>query len=459
MSQDLPTPKLAEREKNFFNGVLPTTIEGKIYYYKLQDLAARIETEIESVSGTSYKQILEIVFSCVYNFTISQNAQQLYGNALDYSLFDENMAIYADTFEACFFISLCMFLHETKRLEGCPDGEFIYKNSPNRYNVNGSPNYFDYEYTKRNAVIRKTFNQDGAKLRKFRHRLLSERSVYHPSHEWFAMRKSSWHEWLLYFLDENEDLVDRRMDEETKKKIKENQQKKSKIKDTRKRIGNLYHGLNTALTATMDSEYVANLEDAYEKFLSKLKKIKYEDYLQLNKFFIEHIQKDSTFYGINLYRLEKELRLCNVTRETKHMLNCKSEDEENDALEKFFLLHSIPFPKLYEYFYKLGDYKSIQIYANTFVAFMNELVNSSRLIIDKFIEEGLFGEDWGAVFTKTVNEFAESVLYDPEKIDYSVTPESQELFMKVICNPAYRVVMRRLEIAQRMTIDSDDDEI
>ena len=135
IAEKIPMPDLARREEKFFNGKEPTTIEGKIRYAQLQKLSEEIKLQ----ETDSEEDMLRLVFSRVYNFVISQND--------DYSLFDDNMVIYEDAFDVCYFMSLCMFLYESKRREvkGKSLRRFIYEHSPMGFNVKSSRNYFDYD--------------------------------------------------------------------------------------------------------------------------------------------------------------------------------------------------------------------------------------------------------------------------------------------------------------------------
>ena len=67
-------------------------------------------------------------------------------------------------------------------------------------------------------------------------------------------------------------------------------------------------------------------------------------------------------------------------------------------------MKDIPFPKLYEYFGNLENIRQSEIYVRIFWSFMDNLVRSSRLVIDRFMEEGAFGEDWEKFFLDITNK-------------------------------------------------------
>ena len=124
------------------------------------------------------KKKLRTVFSCIYDFIIENND--------DYTLFDNNMELYNDVFEACLFVSLCMFLYETKRIKGISLRRLIYQYSPMDYKTVTSPNYFDYRRSKHfcessSAKPEQTdtsISSDEMALRQYRKRFLSGRPVY-----------------------------------------------------------------------------------------------------------------------------------------------------------------------------------------------------------------------------------------------------------------------------------------
>jgi hypothetical protein len=186
------------------------------------------------------------------------------------------------------------------------------------------------------------------------------------------------------------------------------------------------------------------LEVAFKKFLSKQKKIKYEKFLKLQKEILFHISKDKTYYGMNIFRFEKQLRLHIIASEVKCLLECKNEEEENRAIEKTIALNDIYFPKLYQDFSSYDDITYTASCASRFNSLNNVVVSSSRLIIDALIEKEYFGEDWETLFLDTINEMTESVFYNPDEIDYTVTAESQEKFAKILS----ALVRRILTIAQ-----------
>ena len=408
---------LIKRADNFHGGFDPLTAHSISYYQELQGLCDEIDIYIDKFGG-SKKDNLEMIFSRIYDFVICFNN--------DYAVFNKNSCIYEDAFNACLFTALCSFLYDTKRIKGLSLRKFIYTHSSLQYNIRGSANYFDYEHTNRESEKSKDILSEEAKLRKYRQRFLSERPVYNDSTEWSAIRKTSEHEWSLYFILEGANDT---------------------IKDTFKRIKNLYHDIYAAIHSPIDDikKHKEALISAYEKFYSKLSKIQYENVLELYKYCLNHIRKDNTCYGINLFRFENELRAYATTMEVKHLLESKSSGQKNYVLQSSIMMNGLIFPKLYQYFSSFNNYTRIAFYSETFSQLCNDIVIVSRLAIDEFIEYGILGEDWENLLLKITNEIAEDVMYNPEKIDYSVTPASQEMFVRNISAPAYAEIRATIE--------------
>ena len=408
--------EIIKRLVNFYIKPDTAAILDKLFYDELQGLCMQIDVDIQKLRRISSEQTLKMIFSRVYDFVISFNE--------DYSIFDNTMEIYDDTFSASFFNVLCLFLHHTKRLKAHTLREFTYLHAPEDYNVPGTPNYFNYQRTTEESIKGKANKSREVALRKYRERLFEHRPGYTDTTEWSGIRKYSEHEWILYFLKEKE----------------------PEIEGTLKRIKNLYNGIYKAIESPKDNGYKNRLETAYDKFSSSLEKLQYKSFLKLGRFCIAHIRDNPAAYGINLYRLEKELHLYRTTNDVNQLLECENEEEEVAILDKSMIMQEIIFPKLYEYFGSLGGIKHTRFYSQTFQSFQIELVIPSFLVIDKFLDDSSLGSDWENLFLKTINEMAEIVLYNPENIDYSVTSKSQEMFEYNIAIPVYKMVYQHHKI-------------
>lgn len=305
-------------------------------------------------------------------------------------------------YEACLFTTLCTFLHSSKRIRGKSLKDFVLHNHPLGFDDKESPNY-------RTTL----WDDESDKLRQFRHRLFSTREVYIKDTQWTAITKDSEHEWTFFYDIDNES---------------------DPVKDTFKRIKNLYTDIYKAFGTAIDSGYEARLISAYKKFMSKLSKIKYENYLELQKSILSHICKDEEFRGINIYGLEKELRPYITIQEVKRLSICQSPDEEQHILTQFTILKDICFPKVYESLAQLPLDPMMEC-AGAFSVFLPYVNFLGCLIIDELIEMNVFGDDWGSSFLKTINGMAENVFYNPSELDFTTTPKSQKSFIDFISAP------------------------
>lgn len=415
MDRELRWYELVDRVKNFHGDhelFQKRVVGNEAFYMDLYNLKEDIILDSCKVQELNSEQLLKTVFTMVYNFIAKMNDAFL--------IFDEDTRIHDDVFEACFFTTLGIFIHETKRIKGMSLRTFVYNNSLNYYNEKDSSNYFLFEYPS------DIFLKEEATLRQVRHRLLSTRPAYDKHSEWSAVRSDSEHEWIFYYTLEvmPDDL-----------------------KDIFKRIGNLYKGIYKELNSAKDEGYKGRLESTYKSFLAKLKKIKYEKILELQEEILSHICEQEKYYGMNIYRLERELRLYIITNEVKKLLQCKDQAEEIDILRKSILLNDIHFPKLYQAFSNLSDVKYTAFCANSFSCFIDLVVSSSRLIIDELIEKSFFGENWENMFLDTIDKMTERVFYDPKQFDYTVTSGSQEKFTEILAAPVRDLLFRTIGLS------------
>lgn len=399
--------KLVERAKNFHENYelfQRGAKENEVFFAELHTLYESIIDDLNKTNESNNKQILKTVFTNVYDLVVKSNDK--------FIIFGKDTRLHNNVFEACFFTTIGSFMNATKRIKGLSLREFLYKHSPTKYNVKGTEYYFDYKNCGKNASDLLTSEETA--LRQMRHRRLSTRAVYNKQPEWAAIRMDSEHEWVFYFVLNSLD---------------------NDLFDTYKRIGNLFSDINAAMrvlkSAPKDEGHYSKLHDAYKKFSSKLKKIDYEKFLELQKKILLHTCENKLYYGMNIYRLEKRLRPYRITCDVKRLLGCRDDKEENHIIMRSNIMHDLHFPKLYQDFGAFDDPAYTAFCADTFVSFRNTVVISSRLIIDNLIENGHF-KDWENLFLDSINEMAEVVFYDPAKIDYTVTPKSQEKFIKII---------------------------
>ena len=180
---------------------------------------------------------------------------------------------------------------------------------------------------------------------------------------------------------------------------------------------------------------------AYDKFSSKLSKIKYENYLELVKEFLSYICNNDKYYGMNIYRFEKEFKPYIITYEVKKMLECENDAEKRTILLRSLVLKDIPFPKLYKDFAALNINQTAE-YTSLFYDFRYFVETSSRLIIDELVEKDYFGKDWESFFLNIINEMAGSVFYNPKEIDYTVAPNSDEIYKDLLSYPVQIMIFK-----------------
>ena len=398
--------ELIERAKNFhgdYNPFLEKAIKYEAFYVELHGLSEQIDVDIYKLRGLGIEQILKMIYKRTHNFIIISNNE--------FKIFEEDSPLYTNVFDACFLTTLCMYLHDTKRIKGMSVGKFIYHNSLEGYDIKSPTNYSSYENPDVSLIYDKTT------LRQRRYRILSERSVYIERPEWSAISKDSEHEWAFqYVLDGIED-----------KNVRKD------MENTYKRIGNLYNDINKALKSPIDDGYQGRFESAYKKFASKLGKIDYDKFLRLQRLILEHVCDNRRYYGINLYRFEKALRLYNITNEVKHLLRCKNAAEEEHIIKESVILKDIHFPKVYQDFRSSNNDMILRV--ATFKSFRDSIVGTCRLVIDEFVEKGTLGDDWEELFLNAINEMAEGVFYRPDEIDFIIKPGSQKMFEKVLSAP------------------------
>lgn len=399
MRSSLPWNEILENARHFrwnIESFEKSVKENEGYFFDFTILKDEIISfsHSEAVANLSKQDLFDKIFSQIYHLIKMPEC--------DSTLFCDQHPLSEDVYEVCLFTTLCSFLHATKRIKGKSLREFVRYNHPLDFNNINSPNY----------RIPSLFSAEVDKLRKSRNRLLSTGAVYYKKSQWAAMPKDVEYEWMFYYALDNASEV---------------------VQDVFKRISNLYIGITKAFDADKDDGYKARLDDAYKKFLSKLGKIKYGDYLELQKVILARISENKEYYGLNIYRLEKRLKPYIITNEVKRLLTCQSADEAN-LLERSIILNNIHYPKLYEDFLPL-PYPVMVSCAESFPGFLQDITCSSCLVIDELVEKGAFGDNWENLFLDTINEMAATVFYDPEEIDFAVAEGSQEKFERLLCAP------------------------
>jgi len=367
------------------------------------------------------KQILQMVVAGTH-YTVIEHIEE-------FSFFDTGSKFHDSIYDAVFFLSVSMFIQETTRIEGLTLERFLYEYSPMRYNDEDSNNYFNFDNpTFANPKEYRAFYShegEATTFRQSRYRLLKRKGVYKEFTEGWAMPKSSAYEWSFdYYLQQ--------LDEDSQ--------------DIYMWMGKLFYNFKEKLKAPKDSGYEKKLEEAFHKFMTNLRKIDYKKLLKLQKETLSFIQQNERYYGINLLKYEKSFRLYNITNEVKALLNCKDDDEACNFIAKSIILTEVYFPEVYRVFSTIDDLMLMGTIVDLFTEFTGIVGFISLLVIDKYIEQGYFGDDWEGLFLETINDMAERVFYDPEEIDYSSTIYSREKFEIIIAAPVHTLLSEHIDI-------------
>ena len=136
---------------------------------------------------------------------------------------------------------------------------------------------------------------------------------------------------------------------------------------------------------------------------------------------------------MNLYRLEKELRIYEISHEVNLLRQCTDEEDKSRVLLNYMATKNICFPRLRRRLHELQSPVEIQNIAVIFQNFIDRVIKTSRLLLDKFIEDGVLGENWEVLFLDTINKLTENVLFNPKSIDYTSEDTSfQEEFERIL---------------------------
>ncbi len=399
--------------------------ENKLFYETLYKLRSDTINFLKE-NSLSREQILEYVFSKIYTFITMR--------FFEFAYFLKEAPLYDNVYDSCLFTSLCMYLHNTKRIDGISLSEFTYENSPYQFNVEGTDNYCtpdDYP---------NLLTSDSTSLRQKRYRLLSSRPVYTRRPQWSAMSEDSIYEWNLYYILESNSSLDKVNEWRINHNLTADEF--DIIKETHKRIGNLNNALTKALGSEKNNNYRINLKKAYKRYISKLRKLKYENYLKLQKVLLSYHCEEKKFYGIRIYRLEKEYKPYNIIYEVNQLLKCETDGDKDAVLTKSIILKDIFFPKLYRKLFDLHAYPDIESCAKNFQSLNHSIVISSCLIFDELIEKGYLGDDWKDFLDNILYELTEKVFYNPAEIDYTTLPESQDAFIKILSAPVQDLLQK-----------------
>ena len=357
---------------------------------------------------------LAALFKEVMRF-ISDNASPFFAPFL---LFFNDTSAQINLIDSYFFSVLCTFMHTTTRIKRKSYSDFIYERHPSKYNDPASPSHLS------KAQIE--FETD--KFRKSRNRKLKKGRVYIPEHKWAAVPKTLEHELAFHFIIE---------------------QKNSDLTDTYKRLGNLYNDILRVVDAEKNSQFEDNLRDAVKKFHSKLKKLDYSKFLELQKTIFEHICSDEEYIGINLYRLERTMAPFRIMHDVNMLASYPFDNHmEADYLTRTAYLKDIPFPRIYHaLLFSQADIPTIADHADTFDVLLHHINFIGCLILDALIEENFFGDNWENLLRNLSNKLVQKVLYNPHGFSIpKLNEKSQAKFENLLAAPIALLEMDELAL-------------
>ena len=357
-----------------------------------------------------------------YKIALLETLHEIYSLYEHFVLFEDA----PDSFHQCAekvysFTALCFFLNKSKKIDGQSQSHYVYENSWLGFNDPDSPDYFDL-YA--GACPSDTFKSKIDSFRQERYRTLSRRPVYdNKGLQWNSLSPDQNFENSLFFMLESDD--------DSKLASFASQygfslEQLTIIKETFKQMKNLKTNIESKFNANQDSQYHERLQKAINSLYPKLKKLKYENYLLLQKLCLLHIKQCPTYYGINLFRLEYEWNPYFLSKTITSLANCQSDSEKLNLLTDYACMHDIPFPKA------RAELLASNIPPSAFLFIQEDYMQLSLLILDEFIEKGYFGANWEKLFQKITSEMANDVLFNPDDIDYTIYPESQKGFIKLI---------------------------
>ncbi len=436
--------KLKEAKNNFQDPSKFLIRNDEAYYTSLYKIILDIKDQISALkNGSNQRQALtpneklRLILIKSYKFIIMTDDKA-------YGFLDKNIC--DDVVDVCLFMGLCAFIQETKRIPASSLTQYIYTHSPRQFNKEGfiengfnmrNPDYINLKYDKEGSEKRKPLIKTSANMRQYKSRLFANRPSPIPGKEWNFISKASEHEWLQYF-----DYIER------------NNEAEDVFADTFKRIGNLYNDLYKVLyTASKNKDllfsdnYLKKLENASKKYQNKLKKIDFWNYFSLCENILEHIKNDTVYYGINLYRLEKEYKPYIIMQEMNRLIQCHDEKECFFLLNLSTCLKDIPYPKIYEKIANLKNHEMIPYCATNFSILIGEVIRTFMLVLDQFVEEDLFGKEFGQLFLKAINEMAENVLYEPIEYKYRLKKATHEMLQTAFSCLLTAPVRHNIEIS------------
>lgn len=393
--------KLLERGKNFHGdtSTFQELADPKTDFCEnLHELNESMKVDLKNLNRN---ELLKSVFERIYDFIIMYEK-------LDFFTRLDNDSYCINVFNECLFFSLCSYINTSSRIKRMSIDQFLNKNSPIEYSKKNNHDKINYRMTEASA------------FRKHRHRIVSKRFGYNNKNpninklQWSAIPKNAEHETsFIYNLKEYA-------------LIKPTIPNDAKLADVYKRIGNLYNDIYEAYELPIDENYQKNWVEAVNKFLSKLSKIEYTDFIELNKYYLSEINKNKQYYGLNLYRLEQHSRLYWFVMNVNNLMDYKTNTELEKILITSGIQKDILFPKLLKKLSGVDNYNYMESYVQEFKLLKNLVLVTSNLIIDEMVENVMLGSDWENFLVEKINEMTEQVLYNSDAVISMANHKSTE---------------------------------
>lgn len=405
--------ELADRMNNIyisenFESTVENYIEdNKLYFQNLFDTKEEILKHLDATK--SQVNTIECIFKIYFNCVI---------NSIDvFKQFISDEDFIEDCYDAFIFLTLCLFLSSSKKCKAKTMNIFVRDNSNDKSLCKDTLEQGkDVKYTdleENNAVT----------IRQYRKRLNETRQDYYARKKWASMPLSSEIEWSYYFKLSNYSYGN---------------EKEQTIYDTFKRIGNLYSDIRKIRKEDIQgNEHKTNenvdpcskVSNAFKRFKNKLEKLSLQNAYDLYCDALNHISSDKKYFGINLYRFEREFRYYELSQEVDALLKLGDERSQVDLIKKFYSLSDVVFPDVVLDIACAEDCY-MDVYCDFFTYLSRRGTLSCELIIDEFIDKGY--KDWEDLFCNIVNEKTYSVLYDPSKIDFPINAEAEMAFKKIL---------------------------
>lgn len=359
--------------------------------------------EIAKQNGLSREELLYRVIADIFDFITEENP---------YFAMFSNKELFGILVESFSYWIICLYVHTLKsgqeRAITLPD--FVYNNSISGYKDNDGMYYCPPD--KHSDIL---FSEEQM-FRQYRNRQFNERNVQFRNKQWSGMTNDSIHEWRLYYK-----LV---YDSKNKKTLSHTFNKVRKL-------GRIIGKMNNYTFTIDEDEDNKILSDLQSDFNSALRKISYVNFLELYKFIINHLKSEEKYYGINMFRLEKMFNPSNIIVEVSVMQNCKNQSQVSKVLERYFHFNDISEFRLLYCFLGSIDLKDAITIKHRFLNFIHAYSQFFLIVLDDYVKNDIFGEDWEIFFLNEINNIASNYYVIDDSL-FEAQSDSQKNFQDLL---------------------------